>query len=109
MKAMVRSLYRDADRYLMAIYKKDTPENQRLEKERKKNRETISQLRREVNHLQQTISFYEGSPIQDLGERARSIEFYRELLHETSADTRELRKENERLRAEMERANETNT
>jgi len=91
--SMVRSLSRDADRYLMAIFNGDTPENQRLQKERSKNKETIGQLRREVRRLQDYLSMDNGNSLQDLSERADSVQFYRKKFRDVSDECRELRKQ----------------
>jgi hypothetical protein len=102
MKSMVRSLFREADRYMMAIFEKDTPENRRLQKERKKNKETIGKLRNEIKLLQMYLSMAKGSPVVDLKERTRSVDFYRKLFQESRDEIRGLRDEITRLRARNE-------
>jgi len=96
--SMVRSLSRDADRYLQAIMDGDKPENRKLASERKKNQKTIHELRRSVQHLQESLSFYKGRPFVDLGEKADSIKLYRRLFSQAQKETRELRKEVSDLR-----------
>jgi hypothetical protein len=95
MRSMVRSLSRDADKYLMAVYENETIDT-KLAKERKKNKETIGELRRERQRLQHTISFFKGDRIKDLGEKSHQIEYWRK-------DYWKLMDENRSLRAEMEK------
>ena len=97
--SMVRSLSRDADRYLTAMFDKDTPENQRLQKERRKNKETIGQLRREVKRLQEYLSMAKGSRVRDLSERADSLDFYRRLFREARDECHNLRAQIKQLLA----------
>lgn len=102
MRSMVRSLSRDADRYLMAIFNDETPENRRLEKERKKNQKTISELRTSVRILQRNLALSKGNRHEDLEERADAVAFYRKMAWERLDEITKLREEVARLRAERE-------
>lgn len=90
MKSLIRSLARDAERYVNSVFDSVDLREKLMADERKKSRNTIERLRREVRRLRKDLSMYSGRRSFDMQDRGETIQYYRTLARKSEARIRML-------------------